>query len=274
MRAALRLFASAATGTVRPSARFLKPGSPTGLTGLGTHPSPRSALLYLYNQTLDKLKQIPEHSLYRQSSEALTKHRLAIVEQYKPEGYDAWQARASKLLNEHLHDLTARQYDGQQARVAFGSDGRVYFIRQMITPKDWRDVEYDGAVQTPHTSWDGARYPSEVEITEEEIVELEESYKPETMDRFRELARRLAKEKGFTDDVAEKSPVEWEAEPQLTAEQVAEMEAKIGSGLIEEVIQVAEGELKLVDIMAKAKAWEALEEDAPEGQWTYFERKQ
>jgi NADH dehydrogenase (ubiquinone) 1 alpha subcomplex subunit 5 len=31
------------------------------------------------------------------------------------------------------------------------------------------------------------------------------------------------------------------------------MENRIGAGLIEEVIQVAEGELKLVDVMAKAK---------------------
>ncbi|KAK1779142.1 ETC complex I subunit conserved region-domain-containing protein, partial [Copromyces sp. CBS 386.78] len=153
MRAALRLLASAATGTVRPSTRFLKPGSPTGLTGLGTHPSPRSALLYLYNYTLDKLKQIPEHSLYRQSVEALTKHRLAIVEQFVPDGYDAWQERARKLLEKHKGDLTARQFDGQHARLAEGPDGRVYFIRQMLTPRDWRDVEWDGAVLDPHFSW-------------------------------------------------------------------------------------------------------------------------
>lgn len=31
------------------------------------------------------------------------------------------------------------------------------------------------------------------------------------------------------------------------------MEARIGSGLIEEVVQVAEGELKLVDIMTQAR---------------------
>ena len=31
------------------------------------------------------------------------------------------------------------------------------------------------------------------------------------------------------------------------------MENRIGAGLIEEVIQVAEGELSLVDVMAKAK---------------------
>ena len=34
---------------------------------------------------------------------------------------------------------------------------------------------------------------------------------------------------------------------------VADMENQIGAGLIEEVIQVAEGELKLVKVMAEAK---------------------
>jgi hypothetical protein len=34
---------------------------------------------------------------------------------------------------------------------------------------------------------------------------------------------------------------------------IAEIENKIGAGLIEEVIQVAEGELKLVDAMTQSK---------------------
>lgn len=34
---------------------------------------------------------------------------------------------------------------------------------------------------------------------------------------------------------------------------ISELENKIGAGLIEEVVQVAEGELKLVDTMVKAK---------------------
>lgn len=34
---------------------------------------------------------------------------------------------------------------------------------------------------------------------------------------------------------------------------IAEIENKIGAGLIEEVIQVAEGELSLVDELAKAQ---------------------
>jgi len=66
--------------------------------------------------------------------------------------------------------------------------------------------------------------------------------------------------------------VEWESEPALSLEQVEEIENKIGAGLIEEVVQVAEGELKLVDVMAKARVWEDLEEKPVEGQWTYFMR--
>lgn len=245
MRAALRLLATA-TGTVRPSARFLKPGSPTGLTGLGTHPSPRSALLYLYNHTLDKLKQIPEHSLYRQSAEALTKHRLAIVEQYVPEGYEAWQERARKLLQKYKADLTARQFDGQHARLAEGPDGRAYFIRQMVTPQDWRDVEWDGAVLDPHFSWVQTGESSVGSLDEEDVKKLWKVEHGVDLDEYRtaiekkdkqKLEELEKKRKNFVPDpiavrtavrevaiklgavVADRSPVEWESEPPLSAEQ-------------------------------------------------------
>lgn len=78
-----------------------------------------------------------------------------------------------------------------------------------------------------------------------------------------------------------------------TFDRVEELENKIGAGLIEEVIQVAESELHLVDIMKKSQAyvvppplslvgfsltfnprWESLEEKPQEGQWVYFERKE
>lgn len=39
----------------------------------------------------------------------------------------------------------------------------------------------------------------------------------------------------------------------LTVCRIEELETKIGAGLIEEVIGVAEGEAKLVDVMVKAK---------------------
>ena len=41
----------------------------------------------------------------------------------------------------------------------------------------------------------------------------------------------------------------------LTGCRIAEIENRIGAGLIEEVIQVAEGELKLVDVLAKSKVY-------------------
>ena len=73
---------------------------------------------------------------------------------------------------------------------------------------------------------------------------------------------------------------------------VSELENQIGAGLIEEVIQVAEGELALVDTMLEAKVyvlliphtrttkltsshrWEELQEKSPAGQWDYFARDQ
>lgn len=52
------------------------------------------------------------------------------------------------------------------------------------------------------------------------------------------------------DVIAERAGrLQIEAEPPLTVEQVGEIERKIGAGLIEEVIAVAEGEKGLVETM-------------------------
>jgi NADH dehydrogenase (ubiquinone) 1 alpha subcomplex subunit 5 len=91
MRSSARLLATAA--------RYLEANTPTGLTGLSTHPAPRSALIYTYNKTLEKLRQIPDSSVYRQSVENLTKHRLAIVEEQVPEGFEAWKERVQKQID-------------------------------------------------------------------------------------------------------------------------------------------------------------------------------
>jgi len=94
MRTTSRLLTS-----VRSASKYLEPNTPTGLTGLSTHPSPRPALIYTYKQTLKKLNQLPSSSVYRQSTEALTKQRLAIIEATKPEGYDAWLGRVRKQID-------------------------------------------------------------------------------------------------------------------------------------------------------------------------------
>jgi NADH dehydrogenase (ubiquinone) 1 alpha subcomplex subunit 5 len=134
MRATARLLASVKPG------QFLEAGTPTGLTGLLTHPSPRSSLLYHYNATLDQLKKIPESSVYRQSTEALTKHRLAVVEQAKPAGWDEWQENIRKKVAE---DPTNYQVLGTS------SGSTIVLPSQHEVDERSRAAEWDGeAMQT------------------------------------------------------------------------------------------------------------------------------
>ena len=87
--------------TVKSASRYLEGNTPTGLTGLPTHPAPRPALVYNYRTTLSKLTQLPPSSVYRQSVEALTQQRLKIVEDTIPEGYDAYLERVKKQIEDN-----------------------------------------------------------------------------------------------------------------------------------------------------------------------------
>lgn len=110
----------------------------TGITGLASNPRPRETLREIYKKTLVELTELPKHSVYRQATETLTKHRL---------------------------DLTNKTED------------------------------------------------------------------------------------------------------------IDALEQAIGEGIIEQVIEAAESELRLVPQMKKWAVWEDLEEAPPEGQWSYFDRK-
>lgn len=242
MRATSRLLA-----VVRPAARYLEPGTPTGLTGIATHSSPRSTLLYLYTSTLDKLKAAPEHSVYRQSVEALTKHRLALVEGVVPSGYEEWAERARKLIKENPEQFSATTGASRSgaAAVKVERGGHAFVVARLPDEGDMRLREWDGEI--------------------DEGPELEGSRPLEERQGLRQIFER----KDLNDEVGQ---VAWEPEPQLTADQwvfvvlerlrermltvvcrVSELETKIGAGLIEEVIEVAEGELKLADTMLQAK---------------------
>ncbi|CAL1695919.1 unnamed protein product [Somion occarium] len=52
----------------------------TGITGLKVHHDPLPELKKTYESTLQALTTIPETSVYRQGVEALTKHKLNIVQ--------------------------------------------------------------------------------------------------------------------------------------------------------------------------------------------------
>jgi NADH dehydrogenase (ubiquinone) 1 alpha subcomplex subunit 5 len=134
MRPASRLLAAVK------DAKFLEPFAPTGLTGLLTHPSPRSTLIYLYSSTLDKLQKMPESSVYRQATEALTRHRLAIVEAAKPAGYDRWQESIQLTVAENPHLF-------EQIKTSTGT--RIRF------KKTKQDVDF----RRKAAEWDGEKAP-------------------------------------------------------------------------------------------------------------------
>ena len=231
--------------TARVFARYLEAGTPTGLTGLWTHATPRSTLLYLYGTTLSKLQTIPDTSMYRQSVEAVTKHRMGLVEQFIPPGYDEWAVKAKELVknNQAQFRVASGRLDGSEARTVKLGD-KVFIVGRKHEPGDIRAEEWDG---------------EENEGAELEGIRTAEERKDQVV---------WAEHKPLEDH----EQVEWEDEPQLTADQyvvpnwrimlcwmligydrISELEHKIGAGLIEEVIQVAETELKLVDVMEKSK---------------------
>ncbi|PVU97441.1 hypothetical protein BB561_000546 [Smittium simulii] len=55
-------------------------------------------------------------------------------------------------------------------------------------------------------------------------------------------------------------------------EDVNKIESLLNTENIEELVMVAEDELKLVDFMAECKPWEPLEEPPVKGQWDYFKK--
>lgn len=209
--------------------------------------------MYLYSSTLEKLKDVPETSLYRQSTEALTKHRMDIVSAVVPEGYEAWAAKASKVIKEHPEVFNTPE--GGVDHASTEGPGSEKMVRSVVNGKVFITSKQEQVADEINDEWDGERDTG----PELEGTRTQEERKSQVL---------LTRERPGSD----KKTVTLDPEPALTAQQIEEIENKIGGGLIEEVIQVAEGELKLVDVMLKAEAWKDLEEKPVEGQWTYFMR--
>ena len=137
MRPALRLYAAVKPG------RYLEAGAPTGLTGLFTHPSPRSHLLFVYASILEKLEAFPESSIYRQSTEALTKHRMNIIEQIKPAGYEEWQKRAMEAIEKHPGILAPGNSQIQSEKA-----GKYVYVG-ILDRNENDELEWDGETGPP-----------------------------------------------------------------------------------------------------------------------------
>lgn len=180
MRVATRLLASVKPG------RFLEPGNPTGLTGLFTHPAPRPTLIAIYGATLDKLQQLPENSVYRQSAEAITRHRLNVIESIKPEGYDGWAQRAEEKIKANS-DIFRSQGRNMSVSELYGRSG---VSEASAEERDDREVEWDG--ETVRATLEGVRTPDE---------------------------RAYQKALGQEDAAADQEAMSWEPEPPLEATQ-------------------------------------------------------
>lgn len=154
------------------AARYLEAGAPTGLTGLLTNPSPRSTLLYLYSTTLDKLQAVPETSVYRQSVEAVTKHRMSLVETVKPEGYDEWKAKALEILEKHpKHFKAVSRLTGEGSTAAGVERAGKFFVVKRTKPEvDERYQEWDGEWGGESISEDEAEFVGTLRLKDNKPV--------------------------------------------------------------------------------------------------------
>lgn len=184
MRSTLRLLAN-----VKP--RYLEPFAPTGLTGLATHPSPRPTLIYLYTTTLQKLSKFPESSAYRQSVEALTRHRLQIVESQKPPGFEQWLERVKKTVGAQPERFAQLQR----------SDGTFAYVgsQQPDGSDNVRGEEWDGEGRSAATEGP-ARTPQEVAEWQKIVEESSSTANKAEADHY-------------------ETDMRWENEPALEAEQ-------------------------------------------------------
>lgn len=223
MRPTSRLYAAVASA----SSNYLTPYAPTGLTGILTHPHPRPQLLYIYTSTLHKLARLPAESVYRQSTEALTRHRLSIIEEQVPAKFAEWQ---NHIAEDVLPKLTSGQMKvlGDVKQLSLG--GKPYlFQRYEKREVDDREEEWDGD-QYLGEQGEGSRSAKQREV------------------QVRNMQRGIQMHEAGKGEIILN-------EPALTRDQIGVIEEKIGAGLIEEVIEVAQREHDLVDIMLENKVY-------------------
>ncbi|KAJ3215183.1 hypothetical protein HDU67_000751 [Dinochytrium kinnereticum] len=96
----------------------------TGIYGLPVHSNPRPELISLYGKLLHKIERIPAHSVYRKSVEAVTAHRLKIVE--------------SESLVERIEE---RIDNGQIEELIQQAQDELNLLSQMENLKPWEPLE-------------------------------------------------------------------------------------------------------------------------------------
>jgi len=190
MRATSRLLAEIAR---KPAGNYLIAYTPTGLTGLITHPFPRPTLINVYTQTLQKLTAFPDNSIYRTSVEALCKHRLGLVKAQVPPGYEEWEQKVTAIMQQHpeLKEGRSTQIDGKTYILPVEDES---IVDDRAMEAEWNDDEsVEDRGEGPRTA--GERQFQAREIGEGRLVQEFEKTTPDvpnepplTIDQYVEVA--------------------------------------------------------------------------------------
>ncbi|EMD41832.1 hypothetical protein CERSUDRAFT_110397 [Gelatoporia subvermispora B] len=97
----------------------------TGFTGLKVHHDPLPELKQTYESTLTKLSSIPATSVYRQGVEALTRHKLNIVQ----------------TANGNIAEVEKQLDEGQIEEVLDVAKDELSLVENMIQWKAWEPLE-------------------------------------------------------------------------------------------------------------------------------------
>jgi len=111
--------------------------SSTGITGLAVHHDPIPALTSAYTKTLELLKTLPESSVYRQATEALTQHKLDVVN-----GAIGDAAKAEKDLDEGLIEQAIAQAERELSLAAKMQEWKAWEpLEEKPEPGQWQYFE-------------------------------------------------------------------------------------------------------------------------------------
>ncbi|SNX85811.1 uncharacterized protein MEPE_04520 [Melanopsichium pennsylvanicum] len=115
----------------------------TNITGLEVSSSPLHELESRYTKTLSLLSTLPENSVYRQATSALTQNRLNIVEAARKE-VDAVKGNAEQV--EQVYEKAEQQLDaGQLEQVLEQAVAEYRLSAKMVDWKAWEPLEHPPA---------------------------------------------------------------------------------------------------------------------------------
>ncbi|KAL9938861.1 hypothetical protein V8E36_002580 [Tilletia maclaganii] len=131
--AAVARAASAGPSTATPSIAP-RTKQTTEIFGIDVHPTPLTELRETYNRTLSTLQALPQGTVYRQAAEALTNHRLSIVESALGQG---------KVVDEDVIKSVEDQLDlGQIEQVIMQANDELGLAAKMTEWKAYEPLEH------------------------------------------------------------------------------------------------------------------------------------